>query len=138
MEYVTLNAALRIIAAARAKADEIGVPMNIAVVDSGANLVAFARMDKAWLGSVEIAQNKAYTARAFDMPTSVILPLAQPGGALFGINDATDHRIVIFGGGVPLKVNDQIVGAIGVSGGTPKQDEQVAEAGAHAFSDAKT
>ena len=82
---VTLDIGLAILAAARAKATEIGVAMNIAVVDEGGNLVAFARMDGAWLGSIDIAQNKAFTARAFNMPTRDLAPLAQPGGSLYGI-----------------------------------------------------
>ena len=83
-ESVTLSAAQAVVEAARAKAEEIGVPMDIAVVDEGNNLTAFARMDGAWLGSIDIAQNKAYTARAFDMPTKDLAPLAQPNQPLYG------------------------------------------------------
>ena len=130
---VTLQAAQAVVDAARAKADEIGAPMNIAVVDAGNNLTAFARMDGAWLGSIDIAQSKAYTARAFDMETRELAPLAQPGGPLYGIEAGNDGRVIVFAGGIPLTVGGRIVGAIGVSGGTVDQDQEVAEAGVAAF-----
>ena len=130
---VTLNAALAVIEAAQKRAEKVGVPMNIAVVDDGANLVAFARMDGAWLGSIEIAQNKAYTARAFNISTKELAAKSQPGKPLFGIATSHGGRIVIFAGGIPLKAHGRVVGAVGVSGGTPDQDHQVAEAGAAAF-----
>jgi uncharacterized protein GlcG (DUF336 family) len=130
---VTLDAAQKVIAAARRKAEEIGVPMNIAVVDEGNNLVAFARMDGAWLGSIDIAQGKAYTARAFNMGTDALAPLSQPGQPLFGINASNQGRLIVFPGGVPLMADGTVVGAVGVSGGTVDQDQQVAEAGAAAF-----
>ncbi|QJW93297.1 GlcG/HbpS family heme-binding protein [Frigoriglobus tundricola] len=130
---VTLQAAVAAIEAARQKADKLGVPMNIAVVDAGANLVAFARMDGAWLGSIEIACNKAYTARAFDMPTKELAKISQPGDPAYGIASSTQHRIAIFPGGIPLKAGGKVVGAVGVSGGKPDQDHAVAEAGAEAF-----
>jgi uncharacterized protein GlcG (DUF336 family) len=130
---VTLDAAETVIAAARRHAQQIGVPMNIAVVDGGNNLVAFARMDGAWLGSIDIAQGKAYTARAFDMGTDALAPLAQPGQSLFGIQASNQGRIIVFPGGVPITADGTVVGAIGVSGGTVDQDQQVAEAGAAAF-----
>jgi uncharacterized protein GlcG (DUF336 family) len=132
-ERMTLTSAMAVIQAANQEAEKIGVPMNIAVVDAGAHLVAFARMDGAWLGSIEIAQNKAYTARAFDMPTKDLANISQPGDPAFGIADSTNHRIAIFPGGIPLYAGNVIVGAIGVSGGKPKQDQQVAEAGAAIF-----
>jgi uncharacterized protein GlcG (DUF336 family) len=130
---VTLRAAQEIVHAARVKADQIGVPMNIAVVDEGNNLVAFSRMDGAWLGSIDIAQNKAYTARAFDMETRELAPLAQPGGPLYGIEASNDGRLIVFAGGIPLKSRGRVVGAIGVSGGSIEQDQEVAEAGVEAF-----
>jgi len=133
MEYVTLDKAMMIIAAASKKAVEIKTPMNIAVVDSGANVVAFVRMDGAWLGSGEIAKNKAYSARAFDMSTKQLGVIAAPGATAFGIDSSTDHRIAIFPGGIPIKVGDTVVGAVGVSGGDPNQDHAVAEAGVKAF-----
>ena len=131
---VTLSAGQAVLEAARARATQIGVPMNIAVVDEGSNLVAFVRMDDAWLGSMDIAQNKAYTARAFDMPTADLAPLAQPGGSLYGIEASNHGRLIVFAGGIPLISGGRVVGAIGVSGGTVEQDREVAEAGEAAFS----
>jgi uncharacterized protein GlcG (DUF336 family) len=130
---VTLAAARAVIEAACKKAEKIGVPMNVAVVDSGANLVAFVRMDGAWLGSIDIAQDKAFTARAFDITTKELAKQSQPGEPLFGITASNQGRVVIFAGGVPLKADGRIVGAVGVSGGQPDQDHEVAEAGAAAF-----
>jgi uncharacterized protein GlcG (DUF336 family) len=130
---ITLSDAQTVVEAARAKAEEIGVPMNIAVVDAGNNLTAFARMDGAWLGSIDIAQNKAYTARAFDMSTKDLAPLCQPNQPLFGINASNQGQLIIFAGGIPLQSDDEIVGAIGVSGGSVEQDHEVAEAGVAAF-----
>jgi uncharacterized protein GlcG (DUF336 family) len=132
-ESVTLDAARSVVDAARAKAEEIGVPMNIAVVDDGNNLTAFERMDGAWLGSIDIAQNKAYTARSFDMSTKDLAPLCQPNQPLFGIHASNQGRLIIFAGGIPLTSGDQVVGAIGVSGGSVEQDHEVAEAGVAAF-----
>jgi uncharacterized protein GlcG (DUF336 family) len=134
MPGITLEQARTTINAAAAKADEIGVPMNIAVVDAGNNLTAFVRQDGAWLGSIDIAQNKAYTARAFDMTSADLGAEAQPGKSLYGIEASNDGNLIVFGGGIPLQDGDEIVGAIGVSGGTVDQDTEVAEAGvaAHA------
>lgn len=130
---LTLNDARRIIAAAEAKAAHIGQPMNIAVVDAGGNLLAFVRMDDAWLGSVDIAINKAWTARAFDISTKELGKLSQPGDDFYGIAASNGGRVMIFAGGVPLKKDGKVVGAIGVSGGVGKQDHAVAEAGADAY-----
>jgi uncharacterized protein GlcG (DUF336 family) len=132
-ESVTLDAARSVLDAARAKAEEIGVPMNVAVVDEGNNLTAFARMDGAWLGSIDIAQNKAYTARAFDMSTKDLAPLCQSDQPLFGIHASNQGRLIIFAGGIPLTSGERVVGAIGVSGGSVEQDHEVAEAGVAAF-----
>lgn len=126
---ITLQQAQTIIEAAQGKAREIGVPMNVAVVDAGSNLTAFARMDGAWLGSIDIAQGKAYTARAFDMSTKDLQPLCQPGEPLFGIEASNGGRLIIFPGGIPLSDGDDVVGAVGVSGGTPDQDHEVCQAG---------
>jgi uncharacterized protein GlcG (DUF336 family) len=133
---VSLAAADRVIDAARRRADRVGVPMNVAVVDAGGNLVAFARMDGAWLGSIAIAKNKAYTARAFDMSTKALAELSRPGAPAFGLADGTDRPVAIFPGGVPLLADGVVVGAVGVSGGKPDQDHDVAEAGAAAFAPA--
>ena len=132
-DSVTLESAQAVVEAARQKADQIGVPMDIAVVDAGNNLTAFARMDGAWLGSNDIAQNKAYTARAFDMSTKDLAPLCQPNQPLFGINASNQGRLIIFAGGIPLTAGGEVVGAIGVSGGSVEQDQEVAEAGVAAF-----
>ena len=133
---VTLAQATTVVEAARQKATQIGVPMNIAVVDAGNNLTAFARMDGAWLGSIDIAQGKAYSARAFDMETKTLGAAAQSGEPLFGINASNHGKLIIFAGGIPLRHGGTVVGAIGVSGGTVEQDQEVAEAGASAFADA--
>src|SRR5882757_9000296 len=130
---VTLDTALHVIASARRKAEAIGVAMNIAVVDEGNNLVAFQRMDGAWLGSIDIAKGKAYTARAFNMSTKDLAPLCVPGQPLFGIHVSNEGRLIIFAGGIPLERGGEVVGAIGVSGGSVEQDQEVAEAGAEAF-----
>lgn len=130
---VSLEEAQRVIRAAQEKAAKIGQPSNIAVVDAGANLVAFARMDGAWLGSINIAQNKAFTARAFDIETKKLAELSQPGKPFFGIQMSNHGRVMIFAGGVPLKRGGAVVGAVGVSGGSDVQDQEVAEAGAKAF-----
>jgi uncharacterized protein GlcG (DUF336 family) len=107
--------------------------MNIAVADAGGNLVAHVRMDGAWIGSIDISINKAFTARAFDIATKDLAKHAQPGGQFYGIHGSNNGRVMIFAGGVPLKRNGQVVGAIGVSGGSGEQDQAVAEAGAAAF-----
>lgn len=131
---ITLADAKKIIAAAERKAADIGQPQNIAVVDEGGNLVAHERMDGAWLGSIDISINKAFTARAFNLPTRELGKNAQPGQQFFGIHASNHGRIMIFAGGIPLKRNGEVVGAIGVSGGSGEQDQSVAEAGAAAFS----
>jgi uncharacterized protein GlcG (DUF336 family) len=130
---ITLNDARGVIAAAEKKAAEIGQPMNIAVVDAGGNLVAHARMDGAWIGSIDISINKAFTSRAFDIATKDLAQHAQPGGQFYGIHGSNGGRVMIFAGGVPLKRNGKVVGAIGVSGGSGEQDQAVAEAGAATF-----
>ena len=130
---VTLNDARRIIAAAEAKANELGQPMNIAIADNGGNLVAHVRMDGAWSGSIDISIKKAYTSRAFDIATKDLAQHSQSGGQFFGIHASNNGRIMIFAGGIPLKKGGKVVGAIGVSGGSGEQDHAVAEAGAAAF-----
>jgi uncharacterized protein GlcG (DUF336 family) len=130
---ITLSDARRVIAAAEAKAHEIGQPMNIAVVDTGGNLVSHVRMDGAWIGSIDISINKAFTARAFDLATAQLATNSQPGQQFFGIHASNHGRIMIFAGGVPLRRNGSVIGAVGVSGGSGSQDEAVANAGAAAF-----
>ena len=130
---ITLDDARNVIAAAEKKASEISQPMNIAVVDDGGNLISHIRMDGAWIGSINISINKAFTSRAFDIATKDLAKHSQPGGQFFGIHTSNDGRIMIFAGGIPLKRNGRVVGAIGVSGGSGEQDQVVAEAGEAAF-----
>jgi uncharacterized protein GlcG (DUF336 family) len=135
-KQVTLDAAEAVLAAARQKAVEIGQPMCIAVVDAGARLVAFVRMDRALMASIDIAERKAMTAMMLKMTTRDLAPLCQPGAPLFGI-EVTNGGLVAFAGGIPLAdVDGEPVGAIGVSGGAVEQDHEVAEAGAAAFAGA--
>jgi uncharacterized protein GlcG (DUF336 family) len=129
---ITVEQAQTLIEAAKLKANQIGVPMNIAVVDSGANLKAFVRMDNAWLGSVDISIKKAKTARFFDMESGDIGTLSQPGGALYNI-EVSNGGLISFPGGIPIKSAGEIVGAIGVSGGSVEQDREVAAAGVEAY-----
>ena len=130
---VTLGEARKVIAAAEQKAAEIKQPMNIAVVDEGGNLVSHARMDGAWIGSIDISINKAFTSRAFDISTKELAQYSQSGGQFFGIHVSNHGRVMVFAGGIPLKRAGKVVGAVGVSGGSGEQDEAVAEAGAQAF-----
>lgn len=130
---ITLEDARRVIAAAEKEAVSQKQPMNIAVVDAGGNLVAHVRMDNAWIGSVDISINKAWTARAFDIETQALAKESQSGGQFFGIHETNRGRVVIFAGGIPLKRDGKVVGGIGVSGGLAKQDQAVAEAGAKSF-----
>jgi uncharacterized protein GlcG (DUF336 family) len=130
---IKLADARRIIAAAEKKAEEIKQPMNIAVVDEGGNLIAFERMENAWLGSIDIAQKKAWTSRAFDITTKDLGANSQSGDQFFGIHASNDGKVMIFAGGIPLKQDGKVVGAIGVSGGSGVQDHSVAEAGAAAL-----
>src|SRR5437762_10051438 len=117
MSEVKLADARRVIDAAEKKAQEIGQPMNIAVVDGGGNLVAHVRMDKAWIGSIDISINKAWTARAFDISTKALAELSQSGDQFFGIHVSNHGRVMIFAGGIPLMRGHEVMGAIGVSGG---------------------
>ncbi len=133
IDTITLAEARRVIEAGEAKAAEIGQPMNIAVADAGGNLVAHVRMDGAWIGSVDISINKAFTARAFDISTKDLAAHAQSGGQFFGIHASNGGRIMVFAGGIPLKRGGKVVGAVGVSGGSGEQDHAVAEAAAAAL-----
>lgn len=130
---LTLADARSLIAAGEKKAQQMGVPYNLAVVDAGGELIAHVRMDGAWLGSINIAINKAWTARAFDMPTDKLSKMAQSGKPLFGIDSTNHEKVVIFGGGVPIKEGDTVIGGLGASGGTIDQDLEVAEAAVAAF-----
>ena len=132
---LTLDQADVIVAACKQEAAAVGQPMNIAVVDDGGNLVAFCAMDGTKLIGEDISQKKALTAVYFQMDTTDLAPLVQPGQPLYGIEATTGGRLVVFGGGVLLKTADgQVAGGVGVSAGTVDEDHQVAEAGRAAFS----
>ena len=133
MQDITIEQAKSAVKAALAKCDELGVKMNIAVVDAGTNLKAFARMDGAWLGSIDIAIKKARTARMFDMNTGEIGNLSQPGGPLYNI-EHSNNGLITFPGGVPIRsIQGDIIGAVGVSGSTVENDHAVAAAASKAI-----
>jgi len=125
---LTLDDAKRMLQAGEAKAAEIGLPYNIAIVDAGGHLIAFVRQDDALIGSIDLAIGKAVTARLFDKPTSQLAELAQPRKPLFGIQQSNHGEVVIFGGGLLARIGDRIVGAVGTSAGTVEQDVAVAQA----------
>jgi uncharacterized protein GlcG (DUF336 family) len=134
MSDIDLDQAQNVVAAALKKAEEISTLMNVTVIDAGGNLKAFARMDGAWLGSIDISAKKARTARFFDMESGAIGNLSQPGGPLYNI-EVSNGGLITFPGGVPLKnASGEIIGAIGVSGSTVENDHTVAVAGAGALS----
>lgn len=130
---LTLDDAKRMLCAGEREAQRVGVAYNIAVVDAGANLIAFSRQDDALIGSIDLAIGKAQTARIFDKPTSLLGELAQPGAPLFGIQETNSGRVVVFGGGIPVMSNGMIIGAVGASAGTVEQDIAIAEAAIDAF-----
>lgn len=130
---ISLEQALAVVQAATDEAARIDTRMNVAVVDAGGNLKAFARMDDAWLGSIDIAARKARTARQFDMPTGEIGKLSQPGGPLYNI-EHSNGGLITFPGGLPLETGGHVIGAVGVSGSTVENDHAVAQAGAAAIS----
>jgi uncharacterized protein GlcG (DUF336 family) len=132
MGDITLTQAQALVDAAQQKAAKIDTLMNIAVVDAGGNLKAFARMDGAWLGSIDISMRKARTARYFDMNTGDLGALSQPGGPLYNI-EVSNTGLITFPGGIPLTLNGEVVGGIGVSGSSVENDHTVAEAGANAL-----
>jgi uncharacterized protein GlcG (DUF336 family) len=129
----SLEDARRMIAGGEAKARDIGQPMNVAIVDNGGNLVAFSHMDGAWTGSVDIAIDKAFTSAMFELPTVGLAEKAQPEKPFYGIHVSNHGRVMIFPGGVPLKQDDQCVGAVDVSGGDNQQDQAVVEAAVSAL-----
>ena len=132
MSNITLEQARKVVDAAIKKSQELGVKMNIAVVDSGTNLVAFNKMDDAWLGSIDISQKKARTARYFNMDTGEIGKLSQPGGPLYNI-EHSNHGLISFPGGILIKdASGNVIGAVGVSGSTVEDGHAVAAAGASA------
>lgn len=132
-ETVTLETAKQIIEAAEQKARDIGVPSVITVANPEGNLVAQHRMEDAWLPSVSISRQKAYTAAGLELPTHALAAPSRPGESLYGLQDADDGRLVIFGGGYPLQKDGEVVGAIASSGGQVEQDREVAQAGVAKF-----
>jgi uncharacterized protein GlcG (DUF336 family) len=133
MPALTLATARAVIAAAEKSAEQIGQPMNIAVVDAGGQLIAHVRMDGAWMGSVDISIKKAWTSRAFDIQTKDLGDNSQPGQQFYGIDASNGGKVMIFAGGIPLSIDGVIVGGLGVSGGSGEQDQTVAEAGVAAL-----
>lgn len=130
---ITLQLAQTVVDACLRRAEELQLRMNIAVVDAGANLKAFGRMDDAWLGSIDISMRKARTARYFDMQTSELSPIIQPGESLYHL-EFSNGGLITFPGGIPLKLSDDtVIGAVGVSASTVENDQLVAEAGVQAF-----
>lgn len=125
-ENLTLEAAKKMARAAENKAMELGVSIVYSVVDAGGNLILLHRMDDSLIASIDISINKAYTSLALKMPTDKVALLAQPGKELYGIQMTNNNRIVLIGGGYPLRVNDRVIGAIGVSGGTVEEDIEIA------------
>ncbi|MFH5798679.1 heme-binding protein [Haladaptatus sp. CMAA 1911] len=132
-ENISLETAKQLIDAAEQKADEIGVPSVITVANPDGNLIAQHRMDDAWLASVNISRNKAYTSAALEMPTHELAEPSQPGNSLYGLQTTDDNRIVVFGGGFPLERDGEIVGTIASSGGQVDEDMTVARAGIEQF-----
>ena len=130
---LALSDAKRMLEAGEAKAAALGIAYNIAVVDAGGALLAFTRQDGALIGSIDLAIGKAITARLFDKTTAYLAELAQPGAPLFGIAQSNHGRVVIFGGGLPVRIDGAIVGAVGASAGSVEQDIAVAEAAAAAI-----
>ncbi|WP_096439051.1 GlcG/HbpS family heme-binding protein [Alteribacter populi] len=133
MVTLTLEEASKIIESAEQEAQNLGVSMVITVVDSGGNLIAKHRMDDAWIASIDISENKAWTSVALKMSTSTLAEATVPNAELYGLNTTNNGRIVVFGGGIPLERDGKVIGAIGVSGSTVPHDVQVAEAGVKAF-----
>lgn len=133
MFKLNLETAKYLIEVAEQKARQMGLSSNIAIVDEGANLIAFHRMDGARIAGIDISQNKAWTSVAMQMPTANLAQSALPGAPSFGINTTNHGKLVILGGGIPFVINDKIIGGIGVSGGTSAQDSEVANAAVYAL-----
>lgn len=134
---IALDTAKALVEASEQHAEEIDVPSVITVANSEGNLIAQHRMDGAWLPSVTISENKAYTSAGLEMPTHELEEATQPDGPLYGLQTTDHERLVIFGGGIPLEQDGEVVGAIGSSGGMPDEDVEVAQAGADRFEELK-
>jgi uncharacterized protein GlcG (DUF336 family) len=137
MTKMNLELAKQLIEGAEKKATELGIQMVISVADEGGNLIAVHRMDDAWLASVDIAQNKAWTSVALKMPTSNLAEATVPNAELYGLNTTNNGRLVLFGGGIPLVENDKVIGAVGASGSSVDHDIQVAQAAVDVFENIK-
>ena len=137
MTKLNLEIAKTIIEGAEQEAKKLGINMVISVVDEGGNLIAKHRMDDAWIASIEISQNKAWTSVALKAPTAALAEATVPNAELYGLTTTNDGKIVVFGGGIPLVVDGKVVGAIGVSGNAVPNDVKVAEAGVKAFENRK-
>ncbi|MBY3416320.1 heme-binding protein [Rhizobium laguerreae] len=127
-ETLGLDDAAMAVKAALAQAEVLGVACSVAIVDAGGHLIAFARRDRARIATVELAINKAFSARIFDTGTAELGALAKPGAELYGIQHSHDGRSIIFGGGLPIRSNGMTIGAVGVSGGSVQQDVDIASA----------
>lgn len=137
MTKLNLEIAKTIIEGAEQEAKSLGINMVISVVDEGGNLLAKHRMDDAWIASIEISQNKAWTSVALKAPTAALAEATVPNAELYGLTTTNGGKIVVFGGGIPLVVDGKVVGAIGVSGNAVPNDVKVAEAGVKAFENRK-
>ncbi|WP_257351351.1 GlcG/HbpS family heme-binding protein [Pseudalkalibacillus decolorationis] len=136
MSYLTLDAAKKLIEGAEKEAKKLDVAMVISILDEGGNLIATHRMDDAWIASIDIAQNKAWTSVALKMSTADLADATVPKAELYGLNTTNNGRLVVFGGGIPLIKEGKVVGAVGVSGSKVADDVQVAEAAVKVFEEA--
>ncbi len=132
-QTVSLDESKKILDAAESKAQELGVPMNLSVTNNEGNLIGFRRMDGAKLVAASIARDKAYTAAAVKKPSEALKEGSEPGGDVYGLQSTDDNRVVTFGGGIPLEVDGEVVGAVGASGGDVSEDIAIAGAGVEAF-----
>ncbi|POG54002.1 heme-binding protein [Haloferax sp. Atlit-12N] len=132
-DAINLETAKVLIEAAEAEAESMGLRMVITVANPEGNLIAQHRMDDAWLASVDISRNKAYTAAALKTPTHELAEATEPGESLWGLQTTDENRLVVFGGGYPLEVDGEIVGTVGVSGGEVSEDMAVASAAVERF-----
>lgn len=135
IKRLDIDDAHAVISGARTKAEEIGVPMCIAVTDESGNLIAFERMNDVKITSIHLAIDKSFTAVGVRKGTHVLGEVSQPGQPAYGLSSALGGRMVVLGGGVPVMLGSEVLGGIGISGGSPAQDLEVAEAGVRAFSE---
>ncbi len=130
---ITLDMAKKLAEGIEKKASEIGVNAVVAIADSGANPVLVECMDNAYIASYDIALNKAYTSVALKMSTAKLKTMTNPNESLYGIQFTNNGKIVIFGGGDPLKIGNKIIGGLGVSGGSEEQDTFLSKYGSEYF-----